>query len=186
MLGNSLALQKSTYNLVQSSNITSFSGLASATFGGLAGSGPLTLTNDSFTGVALTVGNNNSNTTFSGQLSGSGSLTKIGNGTLTLTGNCSYTGATNLNGGTVVISALNNLGNGTAINFGGGALCFNGIADISSRTVTINAGGATIDTNGLDVSFANSIGNNGAGGLTKAGSGTLTLTGINTYNGGPI
>src|SRR5262249_39039465 len=63
-------------------------------------------------------------------------------------------------------------------------------ADISSRTVTIGSSGATLNTNGNNVTLANSIGNNGSGALTKIGNGTLTLgaaagwTGPNNLNGG--
>jgi autotransporter-associated beta strand protein len=98
----------------------------------------------------------------------------------------SYSGPTALNGGALTFSALNQLGSGTAINFGGGTLRYAASAaniDISSRTVTFNTGNGTIDTNGRDVTFANPVGNNGVGGLAKAGTGTLTLVGGGTYSG---
>ncbi len=104
--------------------------------------------------------------------------------TLTNTAN-SFAGAVNLFGGILNFNALSTLGAGSAINFGGGTLEYatGNTADISARTVTINASGATIDTNGNNVAYANAIGNSGAGGLTKKGLGTLTLSGVNTYAG---
>ena len=44
--------------------------------------------------IALTVGGNGGSTTYAGVLSCGGSLTKIGNGTLTLTAADTYTGTT--------------------------------------------------------------------------------------------
>jgi autotransporter-associated beta strand protein len=55
----------------------------------------------------------------------------------------------------------------------------------SATPLMICGGGATVDTNGFDVTLdAPLIGGTGAGGLSKIGSGTLTLSGANTYTGG--
>ncbi len=63
--------------------------------------------------VTLTVGNNNGSGTFSGTLINGGgtlSLTKIGNGTQNLTGGSTYTGATAVNAGTLVLGPTGSLG----------------------------------------------------------------------------
>jgi len=52
----------------------------------------------------------------------------------------------------------------------------------SNRTITLNAGGGTIDTNGNIATLSGIIG--GPGGLTKSGAGTLVLSNANTYSGG--
>ncbi|MGZ3347436.1 MAG: autotransporter outer membrane beta-barrel domain-containing protein, partial [Xanthobacteraceae bacterium] len=67
------------------------------TIGALAGAGSVTL------GAAtLTTGNDNTSTTFAGTMSGiGGGLTKIGAGTLTLSGSSTYSGATTINAGTL-------------------------------------------------------------------------------------
>ena len=101
-------------------------------------------------------------------LSAIGVITKTGSGTLTLdTSNTNYTGTINLNGGTTVFSTINNLGAAsTAINFDGGTLQYasGNTADISSRFVTLNAGGGTIDVGANYVAFASPIGGGGPGG----------------------
>ncbi|MGD0382826.1 MAG: autotransporter-associated beta strand repeat-containing protein, partial [Thermoguttaceae bacterium] len=135
-------------------------------------------------GGALTVGDDTS-TTFAGAITstGTGTLTKTGTGTLTLTGSNTFTGAVNFNGGLINAASLDNLGAGSELNFNGGGLQFNGVYDPSGRTMTFQSGGATLDTNGNDNTLANSIGNGGAGGLTKAGSGVLTLSVSSNYLG---
>lgn len=113
---NTLALQNSTLDLNASDSGTLMFGhngnlqIAAATLGGLAGARNLALTSYSGSSVALTVGNNNSSTAYSGTLTGGGSLIKVGSGTLTLSGAQTYTGTTAVTVGTLVVNG--SLGNG--------------------------------------------------------------------------
>ena len=78
------ALAGSTLDYDNLGGTLSFGGLTAATLGGLEGGQDLALTSDSDQGVTLTAGGDNASTTYSGVLSGSGSLIKTGSGTLTL------------------------------------------------------------------------------------------------------
>jgi len=129
--------------------------------------------------------------TGNGGINGATAVTKSGTGTLTLGTTNAFSGGLNLNGGTTVFSALNQLGTtafgGGAINFAGGTLRYSANPDdISGRTVTFGAGGATVDDGGNAITFAHAVGNGGAGGLTKLGSGTLSLNGTNVFYGNTV
>jgi autotransporter-associated beta strand protein len=115
-----------------------------------------------------------------------GSLLVPGMGTVILTGANTYSGGTFLNGGTLQVSADNNLGAASGgLTFNGGTLRFGSSFDLSpSRPIVLDAGGGTFNTNGFSSTVTQAI--VGAGALTKAGAGTLTLNGINTYSGGTI
>ena len=119
-VNGSLTLQYATVNLSGNNAGTSQryagtplifnTGLGSATLGGLTGSGNVILKGfNEFTyaqqsdAIALSVGNNNTSTTYSGVISGTGSLTKVGTGTLTLSTAETYTGNTAINGGKLVL-----------------------------------------------------------------------------------
>ena len=123
---------------------------------------------------------NGSNTTFSGTISGSGSLVKEGEGTLTLSGNNSYTGGTLVNEGTLAVGSSTALGTGTL------SLAEDTTLQAAANWLTLaNAiqllGDATVDTQSNTLTLSGSI--SGTGGLDKIGSGTLILTGVSTYTG---
>ena len=131
----------------------------------------------------------NQSVILSGVLGGPGDLAVTGaNGTLTLTntGN-TYAGGTEVYGNaTLNVGADSELGAVAALQLGDastkGTLQYGAsFALDSGRTMTLNAGGGAINTNGFDATIASTIG--GAGGLAKLGTGTLTLTGTNTYTG---
>ena len=153
------------------------------------GAGPLTVTLNSSVVPTGVKANSSKNFTISGagSIGGVASLTKQNSGTLTLSTANSFTGGANINGGVVAFSVLNNLGSSAnAISLGGGTLRYAGAntSDISAgRTVTLAAGSSTIDVVANNVTYSAAIGNNGAGGLTKTGSGTLTLNGANRFSG---
>jgi autotransporter-associated beta strand protein len=135
----------------------------SATIGALTGTRNLSLGSGT-----VSIGNNHLSTAYGGVLSGSGSLVKTGNGTLTLSGANSYTGTTSVNAGTLAIGA-NNVLPGTAISIGNATLdaaTFTdtvGTLDVTS-TAKINLGSGAV------LAFANSSAINWSGG-------SLSITG---------
>ena len=129
----------------------SFGALTAATVGGLSGSQSLALTNASAGNVLLTIGNNNVTSTYTGTLSGGGSLIKRGAGTITLgsgaSGGAAYTGTTAVNNGTLVIGGISNLTG--AIDLTGDAgtsnLVVQDSAIITTSTIQIDTGHGNAD-----------------------------------------
>lgn len=99
--------------------------------GGLAGAANLDLG-----GRVVSIGNNDSDTTYSGQIS-NGSLTKVGAGALVLSGNSTYAGATLVNGGTLRVDGSLAAGSTVAVNDGAS---FAGAGTIAAG-LTISNGG---------------------------------------------
>jgi autotransporter-associated beta strand protein len=133
----------------------------------------------------ISVGANNATTSFTGTLAGAGgSLTKAGTGTLTLSASNTYDGTTTISAGTIQIDHANALGAGGNITFGGGGLKYGtGITqDLSSR-IKNSSSAILVDTNGQSVTWGNALGSTNSSGLTKNGTGTLTLSANNTYAG---
>jgi autotransporter-associated beta strand protein len=121
-------------------------------------------------------------------LTSTADITKSGRGTLVLNqGNTAGGGAnkTTINEGTLQIADLDNIGGGTGnLVFAGGALRLGtGFTDdISTRTISFQLGGGTLDTNGNDAALINSLGS-GVGAFTKIGAGNLTLNAPSTRTG---
>jgi T5SS/PEP-CTERM-associated repeat protein/autotransporter-associated beta strand protein len=121
--------------------LTSLGGLI-RTFGNTALANDITLGSGGLFVVNFT---NNATSTFSGTMSGTGGLTKSGLGaaaTLRLTGNCTYTGSTIVNSGTLLL-AQGAAGAALAANatVNGGALNVDGATPLTlAGTLTVNAG----------------------------------------------
>ena len=126
--------------------------------------------------------------TYIGQITGSGSVTKTGAGTLTLapeTGANTYSGGTSIQGGTVAVATDSALGAPSgALSLNGGTLQWNNSFDLAaSRAITLGPLGGTFDTQDFYSTITQNI--TGSGDLYKTGTyGTLVLNGNNTYSGG--
>ncbi|MHA3770792.1 beta strand repeat-containing protein [Verrucomicrobiota bacterium sgz303538] len=108
--------------------------------------------------------------TFSNPISGTGTTQKDGFGTLTLSGNSSYTGATTVNDGTLVVSGSLSGTSNVAVNFGTLKL---GAANRLADLATLTLGTGTFDTNGFSETLG-ALTLNGAG-LLELGLGTSVL-----------
>ena len=128
---------------------------------------------------------NGNNVTLASALTGPGSLTKQGAGTLTLTAANTYAGGTIIGGGLINFNNLANFGSGPITLNGGGLQWAAGTTtDISGKLMPIGPTGATFDTNGNNLTFASPL--SGAGGLTKTGTGSLSLSAANLYTGNTV
>ena len=106
-----------------------------------------------------------------------------GTGTLILTGANTYTGTTNINAGTVSPTTASSFGTTGNVTFGGGTLLYTtNTADYSGR-IKNSMGAVSLNTNGLNETLASAIDSSNTGGLTKTGTGTLTLSAADTYTG---
>lgn len=81
IVGNSNALFNSSLNLEnENEGSVSFNAITSLTLGGIKGSRSLSLLNTTSTAIALTVGQNNQSTVYTGAITGSSAIRKIGTG----------------------------------------------------------------------------------------------------------
>jgi len=128
--------------------------------------------------------NGSGDVTVNVELSGAAGLTQSGSGTTTLSSTNGYTSTTTIGNGTIVANAANAFGTSGNITFTGGTLQFteNGAtADYGARIK--NSTGIILDSNGQDVTLSGSIDNSNSGGLTKNGTGQLTITAARNYTG---
>ncbi|MPZ32065.1 MAG: autotransporter domain-containing protein [Rhodospirillales bacterium] len=126
----------------------------------------------------------NTTLTLDGIIDGAGNLTKRGQGTVELTGNNTYMGGTTIRAGNLAVTSDANLGAAAgALTFADGGALWVRANIATGRTVTINSssiGGFNVDP-GVTLTLNGVVG--GSGELAKYGTGTLVLTGGNTYLG---
>jgi outer membrane autotransporter protein len=175
----------------QSLSILSLTALFLAAFSGpgfltavAAQENPVTLTDG--TESTGTVDTNGQSVTWTNSITGTGSLavtSSTGSGFLMLAGTNSYSGGTALEVGTL------NLANNSALGLGILTMENNvtlqaGINNLAVTNTVFFTGAETIDTNGYNASIGMILGWSPACIMTKTGSGALTLSAGNHYNGG--
>ena len=126
---------------------------------------------------------------------GATALTKAGSGTLTLAASNGYTGTTLVSAGTLLLANTGAISGSTFDSSGTGSLSFGtltaatfgglqGSGNVTLNNATPAAVALSVGGNNASTTFSGSL--NGLGGLTKAGSGDLILSGSDSYTGGTI
>ncbi|MGC3956865.1 MAG: autotransporter-associated beta strand repeat-containing protein [Verrucomicrobiota bacterium] len=144
-----------------------------ATSASLPLTGPLTFKAADAGGAAY-------NITLNGALSGSGALTKIGAGTLTLNAANTFSGVTTVNAGTLALGAGGTLPNSIQVAVGSGA-----VFDVAASGFTVGASKSLTGSGTAQGNIAVA-----SGGTINPGSntvtGTLTISGAVTQTGGAV
>jgi len=172
----------STGNGVVEVGNASYGGSATLQIGNGGTSGTLNASEVQLINASRLVFDHSDNTTFAPVVTGSGTLAKQGSGTLTLNAANSYSGGTTIRGGVLSVSADANLGAAS------GGLTINGGTLAATASFATNRAVTLAGASGIDVAapaqleLAGIV--SGSGSLEKFGTGTLVLTGTNTYAGG--
>jgi fibronectin-binding autotransporter adhesin len=153
---------------------------------GNPGTGKLNITGGgSVSNTSATIGSGNGSNGTVTVGGGTGASTWTNSGVLTVgaAGAGTRTGIVNINTGGLVIATALNGGNATSsVKLDGGTLRITA-TDSATNTINLLAGGGTFDVPTAATTFTVTSAISGAGGLTKTGGATLTLTAANTYSG---
>jgi filamentous hemagglutinin family protein len=136
--------------------------------------------------AAVTVNTNNSSSSLSGVISGSGSLTKEGSGKLTLTANSAFGGGTTVNNGTLVLDEPAGGVAGTGVITGTLTVNANGIVQVTgsgdglgwntNRVSILNINSGLVEALGGTHYLWNATLNFNGGGTLRSNSGTSSST----------
>jgi fibronectin-binding autotransporter adhesin len=171
------------------------SGTGTVTFGAVTLTGAATFSPAANAALNLGAISGTHNLTFTGSgdttvtgaiTTSTGTLTKSGAGVLVLQGDNTYTGTTTVNAGTLRIGAANRISDSSALSVSSGATFdMNGnnetVASIAGAGSISLGAGQLIAGDGNNQTFSGVI--SGTGTFVKKGSGTLTLSGANSYTG---
>ncbi|MCX7008137.1 MAG: autotransporter-associated beta strand repeat-containing protein, partial [Kiritimatiellaeota bacterium] len=134
--------------------------------------------------------NRSDNCTVGNTIMGSGSLTKLGAGTLTLSGGNTYGGATIISNGTLKVANGGSLSPSTTVYVDNlGIIDFSGniqtIAGLTGNGVVTNgSGNLTVNLVNATNTFGGTL--TGASTLTLTGGGTLLMTGTNSFGSASV
>jgi len=181
LLSNANAAQNTTVAVSVDNGLQFSGGIGTFNVGSIGGSGGLALTDTGGNPVVLVTGGNNANTTYSGTISGAGTLVHNGSGSLLLTSSNTYSGGT--------ILGPDAVGVGNSAAFGSGYVMFAGNATVyfTSNMVIPNpfilAAGVigTVNSQLYTVVLSGPI--TGSGGFNTTGAGTVALSNSNNFSG---
>jgi autotransporter-associated beta strand protein len=177
VIGGAFSLTKNGAGTLTLTGANTYTGITTVSAGTLSiGSGGATGSiSSNVTNNATLAFNRSDAYTYTGIISGNGAVTKLGIGTLTLTGTNTYTGITNVNTGTLNIqnsSALGTSANGTVVATGAKLQLQNNIT-VTGESLTLNSGNFAAATGGQSVT---TYGAYEVRSFTNTGSQTLTFT----------
>ena len=205
--GNTTSANASLYasnGVTVAETIYTTANVAGTRFLGIAGTGTATFSGTNSlqkSGLTVTAGSGGTVRITAGIIDGStnpsNTITKIGAGTVILSGTNTYSGATTISEGELAVSGGGILTNTTAIDLSGGTSRFdisgltaagltNGnaaLSGVAGSIINLGSKNLAIGTNTSTV-FAGTITNSGS--LTTVGTGTLVLSGSNSYSGGTL
>jgi autotransporter-associated beta strand protein len=97
--------------------------------------------------------------TISGNISGPGGVTKNGTGTLTLSGNNTYSSATIINAGSLNAASAGALGSNNTVQVNGGTLLVSANSSINGMNITLNGSSTTVPTLSFTGNYIGTINN---------------------------